>query len=62
HPTPIQLKTHSSEPVPFVIFSAGDRRKALKKDRAFDEASASQTTLFVERGHELMEKFIRGFA
>jgi len=62
HPTPIQLKTHSSEPVPFVIFSAGDRRKALKKDRAFDEASASQTSLFVERGHELMEKFIRGFA
>ena len=62
HPTPIMLKTHSSEPVPFLIFSAADRGKASKKDRTFDEISASKTGLFVEMGHELMEKFIRGFA
>jgi 2,3-bisphosphoglycerate-independent phosphoglycerate mutase len=62
HPTPIGLKTHSSEPVPFLIFSAADRGKPSKQDRSFDEISASKTSLFVEKGHELMEKFIRGFA
>ncbi len=62
HPTPITLKTHSSEPVPFSIFSAADRGKPSKKDRSFDEVSASKTRLFVEKGHELMEKLIRGFA
>jgi 2,3-bisphosphoglycerate-independent phosphoglycerate mutase len=61
HPTPLALKTHSPEPVPFVIFSSEDARKARKKDRSFDEVSAPQTGLFVERGHELLEKFIKGF-
>ncbi len=62
HPTPIVLKTHSCEPVPFLIFSAADRGKPSRKDRSFDEIAASKTGLFVEKGHELMEKFIRGFA
>jgi 2,3-bisphosphoglycerate-independent phosphoglycerate mutase len=61
HPTPLLLKTHSSEPVPFVIFSSQDGRKAPRKDRSFDEISAQGTGLFVERGHELLEKFIKGF-
>jgi 2,3-bisphosphoglycerate-independent phosphoglycerate mutase len=61
HPTPLALKTHSPEPVPFVIFSSQDARKAPKKGRSFDEISASQTGLFIERGHELLEKFIKGF-
>jgi len=62
HPTPLVLKTHSSEPVPFLIFSAADRGKPSKGEGSFDEISASKTGLFVEKGHELMEKFIRGFA
>jgi len=61
HPTPLLLKTHSSEPVPFVIFSSQDGRKAPRKDRSFDEISAQGTGLFVERGYELLEKFIKGF-
>ncbi len=62
HPTPLVLKTHSSEPVPFLIFSAADQGRPWKEDQSFDEISASKTGLFVEKGHELMEKFIRGFA
>jgi 2,3-bisphosphoglycerate-independent phosphoglycerate mutase len=61
HPTPLLLKTHSSEPVPFVIFTSEDGRKARRKDRSFDEVSAQRAGLFVERGHELLEKFIKGF-
>jgi 2,3-bisphosphoglycerate-independent phosphoglycerate mutase len=61
HPTPLLLKTHSSEPVPFVIVSSEDSRKAPRKDRSFDEISAQMARLFVEKGHELLEKFIKGF-
>jgi 2,3-bisphosphoglycerate-independent phosphoglycerate mutase len=61
HPTPLHLKTHSAGPVPFVIFSSEDGRKTLKKNRSFDEISAQRTGLFIDAGHELLAKFIRGF-
>jgi 2,3-bisphosphoglycerate-independent phosphoglycerate mutase len=61
HPTPLVLKTHSSEPVPFVIFSSEDSGEGPKEERFFDEFSAQKAGLFVEKGHELLEKFIEGF-
>jgi len=61
HPTPLVLRTHSSEPVPFVIFSPEDGSGAPKKERFFDELSASKAGLLIEKGHELLEKFIEGF-
>lgn len=61
HPTPLALKTHSSEPVPFLAFSTADRQNLSREGRTFDEISASQTGLCLARGHELMEKFIEGF-
>ncbi len=62
HPTPISLKTHSSDPVPFVLLTSGDLGKKSQEGRAFDEMAAQRTGLFIEKGHELMEKFIRGFS
>jgi 2,3-bisphosphoglycerate-independent phosphoglycerate mutase len=61
HFTPLTLKTHSSEPVPFVVFSSEDGDRASKAGRFFDEPSAGKAGLALERGHDLMEKFIRGF-
>ena len=61
HPTPLVLKTHSSEPVPFVVFSSEDGGRALKKERFFDELSAQKAGLLIEKGHELLGKFIEGF-
>lgn len=61
HPTPIALKTHSSEPVPFVLLTSEDAPKILQENRSFDEVAAQKTGFFIERGHELMEKFIKGF-
>ncbi len=60
HPTPIALKTHSSQPVPFLIFSAADKEKPSRGGQSFDEASASRAGVFLEKGHELMGNFIRG--
>jgi len=61
HPTPIALKTHSSEPVPFVLLTSEDAPKIPQENRSFDEVAAQKTGFFIERGHELMEKFIKGF-
>ena len=61
HPTPIVLKTHSSEPVPFVLLSSEDVSRNPKEDRSFDEVSAQKAGLFIEKGHELVGKFINGF-
>jgi len=61
HPTPTALKTHSPEPVPFVIYSSEHFANAPREERFFDETCARKTDLLLEKGHELMEKFIRGF-
>lgn len=53
HPTPIELKTHINEPVPFVIFSSKD---AGVKDgsRSYSESQASRTGVFVQEGWKLI--------
>ncbi len=62
HPTPIARKTHTSEPVPFVVYSSEDEFRSPRADLSFSEPSAQRTGLLIEKGHELMEKFIRGFS
>ena len=61
HPTPIIRRTHATDPVPFVFFCSRDAAKNPRPDQSFDEVAAGRTGLFIEPGHELMEKFIRGF-
>jgi 2,3-bisphosphoglycerate-independent phosphoglycerate mutase len=62
HFTPLTIKTHSSEPVPFILFSSEEKGGPVKADRSFDEESAGKVGVLIERGHELMEKFIKGFS
>ena len=62
HFTPLTIKTHSSEPVPFIVFSSEEKDNPIKAGRSFDEESAEKAGLLIERGHELLEKFIKGFS
>jgi len=39
-----------------------EQNRPPKEERSFNEESAREAGLLVERGHELMEKFIQGFA
>lgn len=57
HPTPLTLKTHVSDPVPFVIYryTPGEKNES---HRSYDEESARQTKFLVENGYRLMERFI----
>jgi 2,3-bisphosphoglycerate-independent phosphoglycerate mutase len=60
HPTPITKRTHTSEPVPFVILSSEEQKVEPHGSMSFDESSASQSGLFIQKGYELMDYFIKG--
>jgi 2,3-bisphosphoglycerate-independent phosphoglycerate mutase len=53
HPTPIKLKTHVSDPVPYVIYPA-DAKSGL----SYNEKNAKETGVYIEKGYELMSRFL----
>jgi 2,3-bisphosphoglycerate-independent phosphoglycerate mutase len=57
HATPIELKTHSGDPVPFAIY---DSEISNGSGRTYDEACAAASGIHIDHGHELMGKFVRG--
>ncbi len=52
HPTPLDTKTHSREPVPFMIY---DSRKDLGGVECFTEENAEKTGVFIEHGPSVMD-------
>ena len=55
HPTPIEIRTHSMEPVPFFLY---DSRKDVRGVAAFTEATAAETGLYIPDGFTLLERVI----
>ncbi len=57
HPTPIEKKTHSSEPVPFIIY---DSRKDKKNENLqnFSEKLAKNSKIFFNSGVNLIKYFL----
>jgi len=58
HPTPIVLKTHSSDPVPFVLFSSTGKEET--KGLGYNENDAKKTGVVVKDGFNLMGALIEG--
>jgi len=59
HATPIEVRTHTDEPVPFVIYDSRMKRK--NDDIAFDELITEREDILVfEEGYKLMDYFIKG--
>lgn len=56
HPTPIRIRTHSSNPVPYVLY---DSTKQCKAVRRYTEAEAEAAGNNIPMGHMLMEKFLQ---
>ncbi len=59
HPTPLSLRTHTGEPVPYCIY----RSTSKNEDRghaSYDEAAALSTGVYIADGYTLMDRFIRG--
>lgn len=55
HPTPVAIRTHTGEPIPFVIY---DSRKALTGAPRYTEAEAQKTGLFLPEGPMLMQALL----
>lgn len=55
HPTPLKIKTHVSDPVPFLIY-----HKSVKKDgvKRFSEKTAASTGISIEKGPSMMGRFL----
>ncbi len=55
HFTPISLKTHSSEPVPYILY---DSRTPGNHNRPYTEAAAQDSGLLLEQGADLLPRLL----
>ena len=55
HPTPLELKTHTNAPVPFMIYDSTKEQSGVD---CFCEKSAEATGDFIAVGHTLMSEFL----
>ena len=53
HPTPVRIRTHTSDPVPYLLY---DSTMDLNKDWKYNEAEAKNSNNQVEKGHLLINK------
>lgn len=58
HPTPLEIRTHSAEPVPFVLYDNRNERKGGMV--TYDERIADRKDALVfKEGHTLMDHFLK---
>jgi len=55
HPTPISLRTHVADPVPYVLFDS--EQELFNPEHRFSEASGKETGIFFDHGPKLMRRF-----
>ncbi len=58
HPTPLSLRTHTAEPIPFIIYDSTNEINSAAS--SYDEFEAEKTKVFIDEGHKLMDLFIKG--
>lgn len=56
HPTPLSVRTHTSDPIPVVIYSNDNAKN--DPSASFDEAFAKQSGVYIDKGYELIERFL----
>jgi len=57
HPTPIAIRTHTPDPVPFAMY---DTRRVVSVPVRFTERDCGNTGLFIPAAHTLMDHLISG--
>ena len=55
HPTPICVRTHTSEPIPYLIY---DSRKAIDGIHTYNEKEAAKSTCIWKDGHRLIDHLL----
>ena len=55
HPTPIAIRTHSSDPIPFLLYDSTRQRRRIG---FYNEKEAMMSGIVVEDGYEMIEKLL----
>lgn len=57
HPTPLAIKTHTSDPIPYILYSSknAERDSGLT---SYTEAEAKKTGNFIENGYTIINKLL----
>lgn len=55
HPTPLSTRTHSSDPVPFMLF---DKKHPVTNSTGIYDEEASKQGIFIEQGSKLMDLLV----
>lgn len=56
HPTPIRIRTHSIDPVPFFLYSSAESQSGVD---TFNEQTAKEKKYYIPQGHTLLELMIK---
>ena len=56
HPNPIRYRTHTGDPVPYVLYDSTMQRKTVRR---YNEKEAAATGIFEPIGHNLLNRLIR---
>jgi 2,3-bisphosphoglycerate-independent phosphoglycerate mutase len=59
HATPCAARTHTAEPVPFVVAISTDEAKPRAAARGFNERDARENGIFIAEAHTLVERVLR---
>lgn len=54
HPTPLEKKTHTSDPVPFALYGSNGEFSDGRRASAYTEKEAAATGILVDPGHTMM--------
>lgn len=54
HPTPISIKTHASDPVPYLLY---DSKKTVKGVKTYNEKTAKEQNIYYDNGESLIKHF-----
>lgn len=57
HPTPLSLRTHTSDPVPFILYQKSKEKPSGVQ--GYDEYQAGETGVFIHEGYTLMDRLIK---
>ena len=55
HPTPIRCRTHTSDPVPYVIYDSTNQQRKIAH---YNEKEAAATGIYEPEGYKLMDQFL----
>jgi 2,3-bisphosphoglycerate-independent phosphoglycerate mutase len=56
HPTPVKVRTHTSDPVPFLLWGDGFKANGVKR---FTETAAKKSGLLIDQGYKIMNTLIK---